>query len=104
EPLHAVAASAGRVLLAVADRIEVFDPAALRFERSLRPDAPCHHLARLGPERVAAFCGDELWRIDPASGEMEQVGVLPGRVHTAAVTPAGQLYGAVGTHLYRIDL
>ncbi|MEW6753196.1 MAG: hypothetical protein AB1505_19790, partial [Candidatus Latescibacterota bacterium] len=68
EPLHFVAASAGRVLLAVADRIEVFDPAALRFERSLRPDAPCHHLARLGPERVAAFCGDELWRIDPASG------------------------------------
>ena len=99
-----VAATAGRVLVIVDSRIEIFDPERLRFERVVELETPCHYLVTLRPERVAAFCGKQLWTIDPLSGGKQFLGELPGQVGTAAVTPQGQAYCAIGTELYRLEL
>jgi hypothetical protein len=100
--LRRVAALRGCVLLAVDDRIEIFDPVDMHFESSLSLEEPCHYLAALRAGWVAAFCGTKLWAVDPVQGTQSCLGELPGQVDAAAVTPQGEVYCAVGTELCRL--
>ncbi|MFA6107188.1 MAG: hypothetical protein WDA75_00335 [Candidatus Latescibacterota bacterium] len=102
--LKGVAAVNGKVALSVDQRIEIFDPAQLRFERAVELETPCHYLAALPSGQAALFCGSQLWLLDPLSGTRVFAGELPGQVNTMAVTPAGEVYVAGGTTLYRLTL
>lgn len=101
--LRSVLAVNGRVLVAVDERIEIFDPAALRFEGEIEMGIPCHYLAALLPGRAAAFCGNQVWLVDPSGGEQALIGELPGQVRAAVATPQGKAYFALGTQLYKLE-
>jgi hypothetical protein len=102
--LRSVAAVAGRAVLAVDQRIEVYEPQTRRQERVVELDIPCHYAAALSATEAALFCGHQLWRFNPLSGDRIFLGDLPGQVNTLAVTPQGQAYVAIGTELFRLDL
>lgn len=101
--LHGVAACAGRVVVALDQQLQVFDPAALVFERTIGLDAPCNMLLAWG-DHIAAFSGKALWRVNPLTGDCARVCELPGEVHAACLTPAGDLFFACGTMLYRLAI
>ena len=73
------------------------------FERTIALDEPCNTLLAWG-DAVAVFCGKALWRVNPRNGEVARVCDLPGEVHTATISPTGELYFACGTMLYRLDV
>lgn len=102
--LRCVTAVHGRVLVAVDNRIEIFRPAALSFERSIEMDTPTPYITTLSENRAAAFCGNKLWTIDPLTGDISYLGDLPGQVYTATVTPKGDVYFAFETQLYKLEL
>lgn len=99
--LHGVAAVAGRVLVAVDQRLEIFDPQNMEFVGTAQVGGACQVLVAVGGEAVAACCGARLWRVH-GGGMAQDLGLLPGVVHAATATPEGGLYGAVGTELYRL--
>jgi hypothetical protein len=101
--LHSVAAMAGRVLVGVDQRVEIFDPRSLEFAGQVELAGACQLLVPLPSGEVAACCGQQLWLVDPLAGKSGKAGELPGPVHAAAVTPQGGVYGAVGTQLYRLS-
>ncbi len=101
--LRCVAAVAGKVLVGVDSRLEIFDPQALAFVGQVDLEGPCQLLVPLPAGKVAAFCNQQLWLVDPRYGRGEAGGVLPGPVHAAALTPQGRFYCAVSTGLYRLD-
>ena len=80
----------------------VFDPDARCFERSIPFDGPCQCVVGWDARAAAVFRGEELWRVEPASGAATRVCRLPGAATAAAVTPSGVLFAAVGTDLYRL--
>lgn len=98
-----VVAGCGHVVIAVDDRLEIFDPDRLEFAGSVDLKAPCHYLACLWPDCVAAFGETEIWWLDPVSQTAELTGHAPGRVGTATVTPAGTAYCAIGNELFRLE-
>ncbi len=100
--LGPLAATGGLVTLAVDQRLVVFSPAVWEFVDTVALPAACQCLVPAWPGCLAAFCGDELWRVEPQTGRKEFGCRLPGRVYTAAMTPDGVLYCAIGASLYRI--
>ena len=95
-------AGCGHVVVAVDSRLEIYAPEQQSFVRTIQLETPCHYLAALWPDRLAAFCGETLVLVDPASGTAAQEGTLPGRVGTATAVPDGQVYCAVSAELHRI--
>ncbi|MFH1567749.1 MAG: hypothetical protein ABIL09_07085 [Gemmatimonadota bacterium] len=102
--LGPLAAVAGRVLLVVGQRLEIFDPESRTFTGALDLPAPCLYLAALPDGRAAAFGADHLWLIDSAAGQVTDAGAVPGRAGSLAVTPDDQVYVAIGTDLYHMEL
>ncbi len=102
ERTHAICTAAGRALVAVDRELRVFDPSAMRFERSIPLEEPCQCAARWDTSAVAALCNDRLLRVDPVSGAVSPVCQLPGAATTMTVAPDGTLYAAIGTELYRL--
>ncbi|MBI2504051.1 MAG: hypothetical protein HYW07_12565 [Candidatus Latescibacteria bacterium] len=102
--LHSVGAVAGRVLVGVDSRLEIFDPQTLAFVGQVELQAPCQLLTALAAGKAAAFCGRQLWLLDPFAGTGVLAGELPGPMQAAAVTPQGAVYCASGTQLCRLHL
>ncbi len=102
QKLHGVCAVAGRALVAVDSELLVFDPAGLRFERSIQLDQACQCLVRWDSDSAAVFCGDEVWRVEPLAGQATRVCDVPEPPSTATVAPDGALYFASGMNLYRL--
>jgi len=98
-----VVAGCGRVVVAVDDQLEIFDPDKLEFISSVDLKARCHYLAALWPDGIAAFGETEVWWVDPILQIAELAGELPGRVGTATATPGGTAYCAIGNELFRLD-
>lgn len=89
-----------RVILKKHKLLEVFNPQVMAFERAIPMDEPVQAMVALPDGAAALFCSDGLWRIDPLSGEKRRMCALPGVVHTAAMSPNGELFFACGSRLY----
>jgi hypothetical protein len=103
QALASVAAGCGVIAVAVDSSLEFFSARDQRFTCSVELESPCHYLAALWPDRLAAFCADHLWLVDPLTGSVEPGCPLPGRVSTATAAPDGTVYCAMGTELWRIS-
>lgn len=102
--LHSVAALAGKVLVGVDSYLEIFDPQALTFVGQVELGGICQLLTPLTTGKAAAFCGQQLWLVDPLAGRAARAGQLPGTIHAAVATAQGEVYCAGGTELYRLSL
>lgn len=102
--LTALAATAGHVAIVADDAVHVYDTSAAAFGEPLVLPGSCRHAAALPDGRVALFGETCVWLLSPASGVLAEGGQLPGRVGSLAVTPAGDLFAAIGAQLYRLSL
>jgi streptogramin lyase len=100
--LRAICATRAGVALAVDQRLEWLDPETLEVLNAVALPSACQTLLAWGSDGVAAFCGAQLLRVRPATGEVTPVCDLPGEVYAATVTPAGDLCFAHERDLYRL--
>lgn len=100
--LRAICATRAGAALAVDQRLELLDPQTLQTVNAMALPSACQMLLKWGDDDLAVFCGAQLLRARPASGELTPVCNLPGEAHAAAFTPAGELYFACERDLYRL--
>ncbi|MFH1476002.1 MAG: hypothetical protein ABIH24_00710 [Verrucomicrobiota bacterium] len=101
--LTSVAAAFGVVLVGAGEEIHIFDPESRRFTGVVKIGVHCYCLLPFGEGRFAAFCGKELFLVNPKTATAAKLCDLPGEdLTTATVTPQGELYFAAGSHLYKV--
>lgn len=86
----------------VGTEIRIFNPETMSFERSIAMKEPCQCLIPFQDNETAVFCGNDLWLLNPLTGNLSHLCDLPGPVQTATVTPNGDFYFAHETSLYRL--
>jgi hypothetical protein len=102
--LDAVLAVGGRVLVRVSDEINIFDPAAMKFDKTIETGKPCTWMIAIDDETAGLFCGSDFYLMNVFTGEFEHGSELPGQVSSAAKTPDGKIYFAQGTALYELQM
>jgi hypothetical protein len=100
----AVLAAGSRVWVAVGTGIREFDPATFTFTRTIELGEACAWMVKISEEVVAAFGETHLFLISSEEAEATQLTELPGHVHTATLANGGELYFAVNSELYRMEL
>ena len=104
--LGQVAVVGPRVVLQADTELLVFDPGAMRFERSIAVDGRCPCIVALADRDptssvdAAVFCDNALWRVSLSTGDRTHLSDLPEPV-SSAVLVDGDLVFACGTGLYR---
>jgi hypothetical protein len=98
-----IACAGGRVLVAVAEELRIFDPGRMAFTGSIPIRGRAESLVAMPGGRVAAFSAGRLLECDPVARTCRELCAVPEDVHTAAVTPAGTLYFAVNATLHVVE-
>jgi sugar lactone lactonase YvrE len=100
----AVLAAGGRVFVAAGNGIREFHPDTFSFTRNIELGEPCTWMVKAGGNAVAAFGSRHLYLISAGETNAKAIASLPDRVHAAAFTQTGELYFAIKSKLYRMDL
>ncbi|MBB6734324.1 hypothetical protein [Cohnella zeiphila] len=99
----AVMAAGGKVFVAAGNGIREFLPGTFSFARTIELGEACGWMAKISEDEIAAFGTKHLYLISVKEAKARIAAELPGPVHAAAATRAGELYFASKSELYRMD-
>jgi DNA-binding beta-propeller fold protein YncE len=112
-----VQAAGGRVFVSVEDKLQIFDPDKMEFTGSLDTGSRVSCMLKISDRSIIAFCLNAVYLIDAENGTLDLLAELPeyhgatafnddlpGLISTATITPAGDIYFARGTVLYKLVL
>ena len=113
-------AAGGKALVAVGNKIHIFDPVAMDFVKVIDAHSRVTFMLRISSSKIIVFCTDTINLIDLLDikntcleflvdlpvyeGATAFNDDIPGMISTAAITPDGDIYFGRSTILYKLNL